>query len=191
MEYTRKRLDLRLTTRAKTAKKLIAKSFDIINEDLTVIDLQKNEVRMDKSLYLGFCILELSQLTMIRFHYKEMIEKYGNRVKLAFIDTDIFIYKIETENIYKDLVLNLDAHDTSDDPPDHTLYSRTNAKVLGNFKVKHTSLAVWEAVGLRSKMYYIFLPGGKAKFTAKRGSRHHVLKHVMHEDYLHTLKILE
>ena len=61
MEDTRKRLDLRLTTRAKTAKMLIArpafKRFDIINEDLTVIELQKNEVLMDKPLYLGFCIL--------------------------------------------------------------------------------------------------------------------------------------
>ena len=54
MEDTRKRLDLRLTTRAKTAKKLIArptfKRFDIINEDLTVIDILKNEVLMDKPL---------------------------------------------------------------------------------------------------------------------------------------------
>ena len=68
MKDTRKRLDLHLTTRAKTAKKLIArptfKRFDIINEDLTVIDLQKNEVLMDKPLYLEFCILELSKPTM-------------------------------------------------------------------------------------------------------------------------------
>ena len=74
MEDTRKRLDLRLTTRAKTARKLIArpifKRFDITNEDLTVIGLQKNEVLMDKPIYLGFCILELSKLTMYRFHYK-------------------------------------------------------------------------------------------------------------------------
>ena len=64
MEITRKKLDLHITTRAKTAKKLIArptfKRFDIINEDLTVIDLQKNEVLMDKPHYLGICILEIS-----------------------------------------------------------------------------------------------------------------------------------
>ena len=134
MENTRKRLDLHVTTRAETAKKLIArpkfKRFDIINEDLTVNDLQKNEVLMDKPLYLGFCILELSKLTMYCFHYKEMIGKYGKRVKLRYIDTDSFIYKIETENLYNDLALNFDAYDTSDYPPDHPLYSRTNTKVL-------------------------------------------------------------
>ena len=146
IENTRKRLDLRLTTRAKTAKKLIArptfKRFDIINEDLIVIELQKNEVLMDKSLYLGFCILEVSKLTMYSIHYKEMIARYGNREKLAYTDTDSFIYKIITENLYNDLTLNLDAYDTSDYPPDHPLHSRTNAKVLGKFKDECASLAV-------------------------------------------------
>ena len=50
-----------------------------------------------------------------------MITKYGNRVKLAYTDTDSFIYKIETENLYNDLALNLEAYDTSDYPPDHPL----------------------------------------------------------------------
>ena len=119
MEDTLKRFHLRLTTKAKTAKKLIArptvKRFDIINEDLTVIELHTNEVLMDKPIYLGFCNLEISKLTM--YHYKEMIEKYGNRVKLEHTDTDSFIYKIETENLYNNLALNLDAYDTSDYSP--------------------------------------------------------------------------
>ena len=63
MENTRKKLDFHLTTRAKTAKTSIARPpfmrCDIINEDLTVIDLQKNDVLMDKPLYLEFSILEL------------------------------------------------------------------------------------------------------------------------------------
>ena len=126
IEDTRKRLNLHLTTRAKTAKKLIARPtfrrFDIINEDQTVIDLQKNEVLMDNPLYHGFCILDISKLTMYRFHYKEMIAKYGNKEKLAYADTDNFIYKIETENLlYNDIALNLDDYDTSDYPPDHPL----------------------------------------------------------------------
>ena len=134
MDDTCKRSDLRLTTTAKTDKKLIAiptfKRFDVINEDLAVIDIQENEVLIDKSLYLGFCILEVSKLRMYRFHYKEIIAKYGSRVKLAYTDTDGFTYKIETEHLYTDLALNLDAYDTSDYLPDHPMYSRTNAKVL-------------------------------------------------------------
>ena len=109
MEDTHKGLDLCLTTSPKTAKKLIGrptfKRFDIINEDLMVIDLRKNEVLMNKPLDLGFCILELSKLTMYRFQYKEKITTYGNRVNLAYTDTDSFIYKIETANLYNDLDL--------------------------------------------------------------------------------------
>ena len=127
---------------------------------------------------------------MYRFHYKEMIAKYGNRVKLAYTDPDSFIYRIETENLFNDLALNLDAYDTSDYPPDHPLYSRTNAKVLGKFKDECVSLAVQEFVGLRSKMYSILLPGCKSKFTAKGVSQRHVLKHLKHEYYLHTLKTM-
>ena len=78
------------------------------------------------------------------------------------------------------MALNLDAYDTSDYPPEHPLYSRTNSKVLGKFKDECASLAVQEFVGLRSKMYSILLPGGKAKFTAKGVSRCHVLKHLKH-----------
>ena len=165
MEDTRKRLDFRLTTRAKTGKKLIArptfKIFDIINDDLTVIDLQENEVLMDKPLHLGLCILELYELTMYRCHYKEMIVKYGKKVKLACTDTDRVTYKMETEKPYIDLTLNLDAYDTSDYPSDHPLYSRTNVKVLGKFKDECASLVVQEYGVLGSKMYSTLLPAEK------------------------------
>ena len=119
-----------------------------------------------------------------------LLEVVVNRVKFAYTDTDSFIYKIETENLYIDLALDLDAYDISDYPLDHPLYSRTNAKVLGKFKDECASLAVQEFVGLRSKMYYILLPGGKAKLTAKGDSRRNVLKHLKHEDYLHILKTI-
>ena len=194
IEDTRKRLDLRLTTRAKTVKKLIVrptfKRFGIINEDLIVIELQKNEILMDKPLYLGFCILELSKLTIYPHHYKEMIATYDDRVMLTYTDTYSFIYKTETENLYIDIALNLDEYNTSDYPLDHPLYSRTNAIVLEKFKDECASLAFQEIVGHRSKMYSILLPSGKAKFTAKGVSRRHVVKHLNHEEYLHTLKTL-
>ena len=58
--------------------------------------------------------------------------------------------------------------------------SRTNV-LLSLFKV---------LPDLEYKMYSILLPGGNAKFTAKGVSRRHVLKHLKHEDYLHTLKTM-
>ena len=86
---------------------------------------------------------------------------------------------------------NLDVYDTSDYPVDHSLYSKTNAKVLGKMKDECSSLAQQEFVGLRAKMYSILLPNGKPKFTAKGVSRWYILKHLHHKDYLRTLKETE
>ena len=86
---------------------------------------------------------------------------------------------------------NLDAYDTSDYPVDHPLHSKTNAKVLGKMKDECSSLAPQEFVGLRAKIYSILLPNGKPKFTAKGVSRRYILKHLLHKDYLRTLKETE
>ena len=112
---------------------------------------------------------------MYRFHYKEMQQS----IKFAYTDTDSFIYRIETENLYNDLALNLDAYDTSDYPPDLSLYSRTNAKVLGKFKDECASLAVQDFVGI-----LFFSPAAKLNLQPRE------FQDVMfkHEDYLHTLK---
>ena len=69
-------------------------------------------------MYLSFCILELSKITMYRFHYEEILHKYESRAKLIYTDTDSFIYHIQTHDIYKDMTNNLEAYDTSDYPVD-------------------------------------------------------------------------
>ena len=36
-------------------------------------------------------------------HYDYMRPKYGSRVSLRYMDTDSFVYEIETEDFYKDI----------------------------------------------------------------------------------------
>ena len=119
------------------------------------------------------------------------MSKYGSRAKLAYTDTDSFVYHIQTPDLYKDMTDNLDAFDTSDYPVDHPVHSKTNAKVLGKMKDECSSLAPQEFVGLRAKMYSILLRNGKPKFTAKGVSHRYILKHLHHKDYLRTLKETE
>ena len=71
---------------------------------------------------------------MYKFHYEEIMSKYGSRAQLAYTDTDSFIYHIQMADLCKDMEYNLDAYDTSGYPVDHPLYSKTNAKVLGKTK---------------------------------------------------------
>ena len=192
MECVRKGMDLELVTNQTRAKKLIAKPttlhWDIISDNLVSVREQKPKIIVDRPIYLGFCILKLSKITMCRFHYEEILHKYGSRAKLAYTDADSFIYDIQTHDIYKDMAGNLEAYETSDYPVDHPLHSKRNAKVLGKMKDKCSSLALQEFVVPRAKMYSILFPYGKPKCTAKGVSRRYILKHLHHKDYLRTLK---
>ena len=75
MENLRTRIDLELVTNPTRAKNLIARPttlhWDIITENLVSIRKQKPKIIVDRSIYLGFCILELSKITMYKFHYEE------------------------------------------------------------------------------------------------------------------------
>ena len=81
MECLRKRMDLELVTNPSRAKKLIAKPttlhWDIISDNLISVRKQKLKIIVDRPICLSFCILELSKITMYRFHYEEILHKYG------------------------------------------------------------------------------------------------------------------
>ena len=81
--------------------------------------MMKDKVLLYRPIYLGFCILDLSKITLYRFHYQPIVAKYGSKVKLAYTDTDSFVYLIETKNIYDDMAANIDAFNTSEYPITH------------------------------------------------------------------------
>ena len=116
-------MNIELVTNPTSAKKPIARPtifhWDNITENLVSIRKQKPKIIVDQPIYLGFCILELSKITSYKFHYEEILRKYGSRAKLAYTDTDSLIYHIQTPDLYKDMAVNMDAYDTSDYPVDH------------------------------------------------------------------------
>jgi len=72
---------------------------------------------MDKPVYLGFCILDLSKTVMYEFQYDYIKPKYGGSAKLMYMDTDSFVYYIKTEDVYKDISSDVEARfDTSNYP---------------------------------------------------------------------------
>ena len=62
----------------------------------------KREITMNKPVYLGQAILDLSKTLMYKFHYDYMRSKYGSKVNLCYMDIDSFVYK--TEDFYRDIV---------------------------------------------------------------------------------------
>ena len=107
MENIRNRKVVKLVGDRNKARKLVAKPnfkhINIFSEELIAVHMKKTELTMDKPIYLGMCILDLSKTIMYDFHYNYIKPKYGDKAKLLFTDTDSLMYEIETVDFYKDI----------------------------------------------------------------------------------------
>ena len=79
------------------------KSGVLFGENLMGCEMGKIKVVMNKPVYLGQAILDLSKIMMYEFHYDYMIPKYGDRLKLCYMDTDSLVYHIKTKDFYADI----------------------------------------------------------------------------------------
>ena len=102
MENVRKHRDIKLVTTDKTRKRLVSEpnyhTTKWFSENLLAIEMKKTKVKMNKPIYLGLLILEFSKILMYEFWYGYMKSKYGDNVKLCYMDTDSFIVNIKTED---------------------------------------------------------------------------------------------
>jgi hypothetical protein len=159
----------------------------IINDDLCMVENVKKTIMLNKPIFVGFSVLELSKLHMFDFYYNYLLKTYSKEnVTLCYHDTDSFLCKIRTVDLHKDM-LN-DWFDLSNFSKDNKYYSDNNHKVLGKFKSETSDIIPVEFVGLRSKMYSLLITRDKpSKLTAKGIKKCYARKHLRHEQYLHTL----
>ena len=86
----------------------------LISENLSIIEMKKVKVQMNKPIYLGLSILEISKVIMHEFWYDYMKKKYGDMVKLCYMDTDSLIMKIKTKDFSEDIAQDVEERfDTS------------------------------------------------------------------------------
>ena len=190
MENIRNRVNVKLVDSGEQFKKLAAKpnynSRKIFNENLVSVHMKKTSLTMNKPVYLGMSILDLSKTVMYDFHYKYIKPKYGSKAKLLFTDTDSFLYEIQTEDFYKDISGDVkDRFDTSDYPENHPsgIPTGINKKVLGMFKDEAAGKVIKEFVGLRAKLYSYKMDEGKENKRCKGIKKAVVEKSITHEDY--------
>ena len=88
MENIRKHRDIKLVTADKRRSKLVSEqnyhAINYISEDLSIIEMNKTIVKINKPIYLGLPILEISKLLMYQFWYDYMKPKYGENIKLCY-----------------------------------------------------------------------------------------------------------
>ena len=195
MENIRNRVNIKLVDTGEQFKKLVAKpnyeSRKIFNENLVSVHMKKTSLTMNKPVYLGMSILDLSKTVMFDFHYKYIKPKYGKQAKLLFTDTDSFLYEIQTEDFYKDISGDVkDRFDTSEYPEGHPsgIPTGVNKKVLGMFKDEAKGKNIKEFVGLRAKLYSYKMEEGKENKKCKGIKKAVVEKSITHEDYKTCLK---
>ena len=93
MENIRNRVDVKLVNTKEKLRKLVAKPNlkcppKIFSENLVSVHMRKTSLTMNKPIYLGMCILDLSKIIMYDFHYNYIKSKYADKAKLLFTDTD-------------------------------------------------------------------------------------------------------
>ena len=194
MENIRNRVNIKLVNTGEQFKKLTAKPNyesrkilnDNDNESLVSVHMKKTSLTMNKPVYLGMSILDLSKTLMYDFHYNYIIAKYGNRAKLLFTDTDSFLYEIQTEDFYKDISGDVkDRFDTSEYPEGHPsgIPTGINKKVLGMYKDEAKGDNIKEFIGLRAKLYSFKMEEGKENKKCKGIKKAVVERTIRHEDY--------
>ena len=105
MENVRKNRDIKLVKTDNKRNKLVSEpnyhTMKRISENLSIIEMKKVKVKMKKPIYLGLSILEISKIIMYEFWYDYVKKKYGDMVKLCYVDTDSLIMNIKTKTFTK------------------------------------------------------------------------------------------
>ena len=139
-----------------------------LNENLVAVNMMKQRLLLNKPSYaVGMCILDLSKVLMYDFHYNYTKQKYGERAKLLFTDTDSLCYHIQTDDVYEDLYHDKDLFDNSDYGEPSKFFFKNNKKVTGKFKDEAAGNPIIEFVGLKSKMYSYKIETKRKKICAK------------------------
>ena len=138
MEDKRKHLDFEIVSDERRFMKCVNnpsfKHSHIINENLVGVEKQKPKLKLDKPIFIGMSILDLSKQHMYKFYYDVMKPKYGDNIRMVYSDTDSFVFHTKTDDIYQDLKEINDEMDVSGYDKNHKCYDAINKKVLGKFK---------------------------------------------------------
>ena len=183
MENIRKHRDIELVTTNKRRSKLVSEpnyyTINYISEDLSIIEMNKTKVKMNKTIYLGLSILEISKILMYEFWYDYMKPKYDNNVKLCYMDTNSFIMNIKTEDFYKNISNDVKKRfDTSNYEVDRPLSTGKNKKVIGLMKDELGGKIITEFATLRPKTYLYLTDDCKEDKKAK-GTKKCIIKRMI------------
>ena len=136
IKNVRKRINVKLVNNTRDYVRYISKPSFVSQKTFSKNFVAIHDIRpvltLNKPIYVGFSILDLSKLLMYEFHYKYIKSKYS--ANLLFTDTDSLVYEIKTEDVYEDFLKDKGLFDFSDYPQDLNFFYPANKKVIGKMK---------------------------------------------------------
>ena len=182
MENVRKHRDIKLVKTDKRRNQLSSEPnyhrTKYFSENLTAVEMKKTKVKMNKLIYLGMSILDISKTLMYEFWYDYIKPKYQDRAKLCYMDTDSLIIHIKTDNFYKEIANDVEKQfNTSnyDDNDKRPLPVGKNKKVIGLFEHELGGKIIKEFVVLRAKTYS-YLTDDESEDEKAKGTKKCVIK---------------
>ena len=194
MENVRNHRDIKVVTSNKRRSILASEpnyhSSKGISKDLMIMEMKKVEVKMNKPIYLGQAILDISKTLMYEFWYDYIKPKYGDKARLCYMDTDSFVMDIKTDDFYKDINNDVDKwFDTSnyDKNDNRPLEIGKNKKLIGKFKDELGSTIMTEFCALRAKAYAYKLNDDTEMKKAKGRKKCIVKREIIYKNYVDAL----
>ena len=188
MKNIRKHRDIKLVNNEEAYLRAVMKpnfkSGTLFGPNLMGCEMGKIKVVMNKPVYLGQTILELSKIVIYEFHYDYMKHKCAkDKLTFCYMDTDSLIYDIETDNFYKDIADDVESRfNMSGYVHDRPLPVSKNKKVTGLMKDELGGGIMKEFVTLRPKMYAYEVGSSESK-KCKGIKKCVVKKTISFEDY--------
>ena len=193
MENLRKRVDIKVVRTCGNPKekeqirKIIAKpNYDrvvIFSEELSALHSHKTRLKLNKPVYVGMCVLDLSKHLMYDWYYNTLKRKYGSQCTLLYTGTASLLVDLKTPDVYADMESMKTHYDFSDYPKDHQLFSEQNKKTIGKFKDECSGTPIAEYVGLRPKMYSILRADERLIKKAKGVKKYVITKQINFANY--------
>ena len=145
--------------------------------------MKKTKVKMNKPIYLGLAILEISKILMYEFWYDYMKPKYNN-VRLCYMNNNSCIMHIKTNDFYKDISSDVECkYDTSNYEAKRPLTIGKNKKVIGLMKDELGGEIITEFIALRPKTYSYLTDNDKIDKKAKGTKKCIIKKMIKFDDY--------
>ena len=166
----RKRIKIRAVKNTKGFIKYTSRptcvNWKVFEYNLAAIHENKISLTLNKAIYVGFTVLEISKWEMYNFHYNLIMNKKFKRCTLLVTDTDSLCYESDEdprEKMYK----HKELFDLSNLPASSKYYCSDNKKVVGKMKDAYGEKSILKFVGLKSKMYSKLDESNNEKRTSK------------------------